>query len=414
MPAATGLDIAGSAHHISATPTITLLSTLEGLHQAMLNRAVYALLTCFVLTATPAAAEQTRAPALSATPVQVETVASGLDQPWGLQFLPDGRFLITEKSGQLRIVTADGKISAPLANVPKVLYAGQGGLLDVRLAPDFASSKELFLSYSEAREGIKNGTTVASAKLDLSEDGGGALQDVRVIFRQKPAIASNIHFGSRLVFARDGTLFITTGDRGITRDQAQDVTGHVGKVIRINRDGSVPADNPKKENWKPEIWSIGHRNLQGATIHPETGKLWTIEHGARGGDELNHPEPGNNYGWPKITYGRDYSYLPIGEGQKKAGLQQPVYYWDPSIAPSGLMIYNGDLFAGWKGNYFIGALAGQHLARLVLKDGQVVGEEKLLTNLGERIRDVREGPKGAIWVLTDDTDGKLLKVTPKG
>lgn len=358
-------------------------------------------------------AAQTKAPELPKTPVTVTEVASGLAHPWGLQFLPDGRMLVTERPGNLRVVSKDGKISAPIKGVPQVLAAGQGGLLDVRLAPDFAETNSIFLSYAEPRGGIKNGTTVARAKLALSEDGSGGLEDLKIIFRQTPAIASNLHFGSRVLFAPDGTLFITTGDRGIVRKQAQHTGGLLGKIIRINPDGTVPDDNPKLKGWKPEIWSLGHRNIQGADIHPETGELWTVEHGARGGDELNRPEKGKNYGWPTITYGRDYTYMPIGEGQKKPGLEQPVYYWDPSIATSGLTIYDGALFPDWKGNFFVGGLAGQHISRLVVKDGAVVGEEKLLNDLGERVRDVRQGPDGALYALTDDRHGRLLKITPK-
>lgn len=373
-----------------------------------------ALISALTLAVTsPVVAKQTKAPKASATAVNVEEVASGLEHPWGLQFLPDGRLLVTERTGQLRIVTRDGTISEPVANVPEVLVAGQGGLLDVRLAPDFAETNEIFLSYAEPRGGIKNGTTVARAKLNLGNANNASLSEVTVIFRQKPAIASNLHFGSRVLFANDGTLFITTGDRGIVRQEAQNANGHLGKVIRINRDGSVPDDNPKLEGWKPENWSLGHRNIQGAAIHPETGKLWTVEHGARGGDELNQPQKGKNYGWPVITYGRDYTFLPIGEGQKKEGLEQPVYYWDPSIATSGMTIYDGDLIAGWKGNILIGGLAGQHLTRLVVENGSVVAEEKLLTGRGDRIRDVRQGPDGAVWLLTDDRNGQILKLTPK-
>lgn len=358
-------------------------------------------------------AAQTKAPApQTASQIKVETIAEGLDQPWSVAFLPDGRFLVTEITGKLRIVSPDGKISPPISGVPEVLVAGQGGLLDVQLSPDFVTSKEIFFTYSESRDGLKNGTTVAKAKLTFADDGQGALNDVTVIFRQTPAITSNLHFGSRIVFESNDTMFVTFGDRGIVRKQAQDETGYLGKIIRIDRDGKAAADNPKPKGWKPEIWSMGHRNVQGATMHPETKQLWSIEHGARGGDELNHPEAGKNYGWPVITYGRDYSYLPIGEGQKKDGMEQPVYYWDPSIAPSGLAIYNGDLFPDWKGNMFVGALSGQHLARLVIENNQVVAEEKLLRDLGERIRDVRQGPDGALWVLTDDGDGKLMKITP--
>ncbi|MCH9765044.1 MAG: PQQ-dependent sugar dehydrogenase [Alphaproteobacteria bacterium] len=369
-------------------------------------------LATIVATTTALSAEQTNAPAAPKSAIAIEEIATGLAHPWALQFLPDGRMLITERVGHMRIVTDSGKVSKPIAGVPKVLVSGQGGLLDVLLAPDFSSTGHIYFSYAEPRGGYKNGTTVARATLSLTDD-GGSLSDVKVIFRQNPAIASNLHFGSRLVFAPDGTLFITTGDRGIVRGEAQNPAVHLGKVIRINPDGSAPEDNPKHAGWKPEVWSIGHRNIQGAAINPETKTLWTVEHGARGGDELNQPQKGKNYGWPVITYGRDYTYLPIGEGQKKAGMEQPIYYWDPSIATSGLLFYTGSLFPDWKGNAFVGGLAGQHLTRLVIKDGKVTAQEKLLTEHGDRIRDVRQGPKGAVWVLSDDPKGKLIKLTPK-
>lgn len=363
----------------------------------------------------PVQAEQTKAPAVAApTKLKVETVATGLRNPWGLQFLPDGRLLVTERPGQLRLVAKDGTLSEPIAGLPAVYARGQGGLLDVALAPDFAETGTIYFSYAEPRDGHQNGTTVAKAKLVL-EGSSGKLENVAPVFRQQPSVASQLHFGSRIVFKGDGTMFITTGDRGSTRDQAQNAGVHLGKVIRLNLDGSVPADNPKLEGWAPEVWSIGHRNIQGAALHPETGALWTVEHGARGGDELNRPEKGKNYGWPVITYGRDYTFLSIGEGTAKEGMEQPVYYWDPSIATLGLAFYTAELFPDWKGNAFVGGLNGSQLARLVLKDGAVVMEEKLLQDLDERIRDVRSGPDGALWVLTDDAkDGKILRLTPAG
>lgn len=367
----------------------------------------------FVLMSGVAGAKQTDAPTADQSSYNVESVAKGLNYPWGMQFLPDGRLLVTERPGALRVVTKAGKISEPISGVPEVYSSGQGGLLDVLLAQDFASSGMIYFSYAEPREGMKNGTTVARGKLMLTEDGGGRLEDVEVIFRQTPAIASTLHFGSRLVWATDGTLFVTTGDRGIVRKEAQNPRVQLGKVIRINADGSAPQDNPKLDKWDDKVWSIGHRNIQGATLHPETGQLWTVEHGARGGDELNHPEKGKNYGWPTITYGRDYTFLPIGEGTEKEGLEQPVYYWNPSIATSGLIFYDGTLFPDWQGNAFVGGLKGQHLARLVLKDGEVVAEVKLLADLDHRIRDVRQGPDGALWLLTDDSKGELLRITPK-
>lgn len=363
---------------------------------------------------TTALAEQTNAPApAQPSKVKVETVTEGLSNPWGLQFLPDGRALITEKPGTLRIVAKDGTKSDPIAGPPKVVDIDQGGLLDVRLAPDFATSSVLYLSYAEARDGDKNGTSVASAKLVL-DGNGGKLTDVNVIFRQEPAYASGYHFGSRIVIANDGTLFVTLGERNFLRKEAQNPANHIGKIVHINPDGSPAVGNPKKEGWAPEVWSIGHRNLQGAALDPATGELWTVEHGAKGGDELNKPEAGKNYGWPVITYGVDYSGAKIGEGAAKDGMEQAVYYWVPSIATSGLTFYTGDLFPEWKGNLFVGGLKATQLQRLVMKDGKVTNAEVLLKDEGDRIRDVRQGPDGALWLLTDDQDGKLLRLVPAG
>lgn len=357
-----------------------------------------------------AKAAQTDAPKAGPTKVEVETVASGLEHPWGLQFLPDGRMLVTERPGRLRIIEKDGKLSKPISGVPKVWAKQQGGLLDVRLSQSFADDGVIFLSFSEPRGGGKAATAVARARLIL-DDGSGRLEDVKLIFQQQPAYDSGIHFGSRIVIDKTGALFITTGDRG-QFDPAQDPSVTVGKVIRINPDGSIPDDNPKIDGWAPEIWSIGHRNIQGAVLDEATGQLWTVAHGARGGDELNHPEKGKNYGWPVISYGRHYSGEKIGEGQKKTGMEQPVYYWDPSIAVSGLELYTGDLFPDWKGNFLVGGLAGAHLARLVMKDGEVTGHEKLLEDEGYRIRDVRQGPDGAVYLLVDEADGAILRLTP--
>lgn len=368
-----------------------------------------------LISNTPASAQQPARISSSAGPLSVETVASGLENPWGLAFLPDGRMLVTERAGRLRIVSRSGTVSAPVAGLPPVYATGQGGLLDVALAPDFASSGMIFLSYAEPREGA-SGTSVARAR--LVEDGGDArLDGLTVIFRQSPAAGGSNHYGSRLVFARDGTLFVTLGDRYSRREQAQDLSVHIGKIVRINADGSVPDDNPfrNRNGARPEIWSYGHRNVQGAALDPATGRLWTIEHGARGGDELNHPEAGKNYGWPVITYGRDYSGARIGEGTEKAGMEQPVKYWDPSFAPSGLAFYTGDLMPRWKGDLFAGGLAGTRLVRLKLDPTRerVIEEEVLLTDLGERIRDVRQGPDGALWLLTDDPgEGRLLRLSP--
>jgi glucose/arabinose dehydrogenase len=363
----------------------------------------------------PAAAEITNAPAQKTkAAIKADTFAKGLVHPWGMAFLPDGRLLITERPGRMRVIGKDGRLSAPLKGVPPVLASGQGGLLDVALAPDFAASRLVYLSYSEPREGGNNGASVGSAKLVLEAD-GGRLDDVKVIFRQEPASTGGMHFGSRLAFARDGNLFVTLGERSHSRERAQDLATHFGKVVRIRPDGSAPPDNPfvGKAGVLPEIWSWGHRNPQSAAIHPATGKLWTVEHGARGGDEVNVPLAGRNYGWPVITYGRDYSYARIGEGTAKRGMEQPIYYWDPSIAPSGMAFYTGDLTPAWKGNLFVGALAGQHLARLVLDGEEAVAEERLLTDLGERIRDVRQGPDGALYVLTDSANGRVLRIRPR-
>lgn len=354
----------------------------------------------------PAVAQQ-RFPS-SAGDLVVETVASGLEHPWGLAFLPDRRMLVTERPGRLRLVSASGEISRPIAGVPNVVARGQGGLLDVVLDPNFAQNRTLYLSFAEPRAG-GNGTSVAKARLSAN---GTALEGLNVIFRQSPAINSSMHFGSRLVFDRTGALFVTVGDRYSQRDQAQNPANHIGKLLRISTDGGPAPGNPKKEGWAPEIWSIGHRNVQGAALHPETGQLWTAEHAARGGDEVNTPKAGLNYGWPVITYGIDYSGAKIGEGTSKPGMEQPLFYWDPSIAPSGAAFYTGDVWPAWKNSLFVGALAGQMLVRLSTKGEAVTGEERLLADLGERIRDVRQGPDGFLYLLSDDDKGKVLRVKP--
>jgi aldose sugar dehydrogenase len=373
----------------------------------------FALVAALLAGPGPAGAEITNAPAAkSKSAVKVETFASGLANPWGLAFLPDGRLLVTERPGRMRLIGKDGRLSPPLKGVPTVFTSRQGGLLDVALGHDFASSRLVYFSFAEPRAGGTNGTSVARAKLVAEED-GARLDDVKVVFRQEPATTGGMHFGSRLVFARDGNLFVTLGER-FQRDKAQDLGNHYGKVVRIRPDGSVPPDNPftNKAGAQPELWSYGHRNPQAAALNPGSGKLWVVEHGARGGDEVNIPQAGKNYGWPVITYGRDYTFLKIGEGTAKAGMEQPVYYWDPSIAPSGMAFYTGNLFPEWKGNLFVGALAGRALHRLVLVGERVVGEEQLLGDLGERIRDVRNGPDGALWLLTDSSEGRVLRVVP--
>jgi aldose sugar dehydrogenase len=379
----------------------------------MRTTTLHATLASLLAFSTPLAAQTTKAPPVkTGQPIKVETFAKGLVHPWGLAFLPDGRLLVTERPGRLRIIGKDGTLSAPLQGVPKVYASGQGGLLDVQLGPDFASSGLIYLSYADPRDGAKNGTSVARAKL-VAEGNGGRLDSLQVIFRQEPSYASSAHFGSRIVFMRDGSLFVTMGERFSARDEAQNPANHLGKLVRIMPDGSPYAGNPKKEGWRPEIWSIGHRNVQGAAVNPATGKLWTIEHGARGGDEINIPEAGKNYGWPVISYGRNYDFTKIGIGTHKDGMEQPRYYWDPSIAPSGAAFYTGDLFPEWKGNLFAGALAGQTLHRLVLDGERIVGEETLLSDLGERIRDVRAGSDGALWLLTDNPQGRVLRLVPQ-
>jgi glucose/arabinose dehydrogenase len=343
--------------------------------------------------------------------IVVESVARGLNRPWGLAFLPDGRMLVTEKPGRLRIVTPDGKLSQPLTGVPTVSAGGQGGLLDVALDPNFADNRLIYFTYAEQR-GDGNATTAARARLN---DAGTGLENLAIIFRQEPTYSGNNHFGSRLAFAPDGTLFITTGERFNLRDKAQDLSTDLGKVIRVRPDGTVPPDNPfvGRSDARPEIWSYGHRNIQAAAINPTSRELWTVEHGARGGDEVNIPRKGLNYGWPIISYGVNYDGSKIGIGTKKDGMEQPIFYWDPSIAPSGMAFYTGDKFPAWRGSLFVGALAGQHLNRLEISGDRVAKEERLLSGLRSRIRDVRQGPDGFLYLLTDQEEGRILRVRPK-
>jgi aldose sugar dehydrogenase len=362
------------------------------------------------LAASSAARAQTETFRTEKGAVVMETVARNLENPWGLAFLPDGRMLVTERPGRLRVIAADGAISPPVTGVPTVAPRNQGGLLDVAIDPDFSANRVIYITFAEPREG-GNGASVARMTLNPEAT---AVSDVKVIFRQTPTYNGGHHFGSRIVFDRTGAMFVALGDRYDLKEQAQNRANSIGKIIRINRDGSIPADNPgqRREGWLTSVWSIGHRNVQGAALHPVTGKLWTAEHGARGGDEINIPEAGKNYGWPVITYGRDYSGARIGDGTAKAGMEQPVFFWDPSIAPSGMAFYTGDKFPAWRGSVLIGALAGGVVARMTLDGEKVVGEERMFGGSGNRFRDVRQGPDGFVYLLTDHRDGRLLRLRP--
>ena len=336
--------------------------------------------------------------------IKVETVATELSHPWGLAFLPDGRMLVTERSGTLRLVSKDGKLSPPLSGVPKVVVAGQGGLLDVAIDPDFKSNSLVYLTYSEPGEGGA-GTAVARGKL-----GESGLDGVEVIFRQEPKVGGGNHFGSRLVFAPDGKLFVTLGER-FTFTPAQDLTNDLGKIVRINPDGSVPKDNPfvGRTDARPEIWSYGHRNPQGAAIHPETGKLWETEFGPMGGDELNIPQAGANYGWPVVSWGSHYTGEDIPDPPTHPEFADAIYHWNPVISPSGITFYTADAIPAWKGNLLIAALSGQAIVRLTLDGEKVVDEERI--PMGARIRDMVQGPDGAVYALTDEGNGEILRLT---
>lgn len=345
--------------------------------------------------------------------VHAEILTRGLENPWALAFLPDGAAIVTERPGRMRIL-ADGRLSAPLAGVPRVAASGQGGLLDIVLDPDFERTSRVYFTFSEPGDGGA-GTAVARATLVRDND-GGRLEDVETIFSMSIRTGRRQHFGSRLAFHPDGTLFVTTGDRG-QADRAQDMTDHAGAVLRINPDGTIPADNPSPDGSAhlPEIWSKGHRNIQGAVFDPVTGALWATEHGARGGDELNRPEAGRNYGWPVIAYGRHYSGGRIGIGTRAEGYEQPVMVWDPSIAPSGLAVYEGDMFPAWRGDFLSGALAYQLVARIRRDDsGAVVGEERMFERAFGRIRDIRVAADGSVWLVTDQADGVVIRLSDGG
>ena len=365
----------------------------------------------------PAFEGQTRAPAVSTqTPIRVETVATGLERPWSVAFLPDRRMLVTERPGRMRIVSSAGKLSLPVVGVPQVDARGQGGLLDVKPGLRFADDRSVYFTYYEPRQG-GNGLAVARARLVEADAEGAAprLESIEIVFRMMPTLDSSLHAGGRLVWARDGTLFVTLGERSVLegRRQARLLDSHFGKIVRINADGSVPADNPfvGRAGARPEIWSSGHRNILAAALDGQ-GRLWEAEMGPRGGDELNLVRRGLDYGWPTIGYGEEYSGRRIHERTQADGLEQPVYYWDPVVSPSGMAIHSGRLIPEWRGNVFIGGLSGRALVRLVLEGERVTGEERLLTDRKERIRDVVEGPDGALYLVTDERRGAILRVGP--
>ncbi len=349
--------------------------------------------------------------------MDVQVVAGGLEKPWAVEPLPDGSFLVTEKPGRLRLVSATGQVGAPIAGVPQVDARGQGGLRDVALSPSFATDRTIFWSFTEPREG-GNGTSVGRGVLSAD---GTRLDQVRVIVHTRPTYANNMHYGSRLAFGPDGMLYVTMGERSDreTRPQAQANDSHLGKVLRVTTDGAAPPDNPLvgQAGALPEIWTSGHRNIQAAAFDPQ-GQLWTIEHGTRGGDELNRIQKGANYGWPVVAYGIEYRggtiSSALGEAQtQRSGTEQPVYFWDPVIAPSGAQFYTGSAFPAWRGSLFIGGLASTRLVRLVLDNGRVTGEEHLLADRGKRIRDVKQGPDGNLYVVTDDQNGELWRIAPR-
>jgi aldose sugar dehydrogenase len=368
---------------------------------------------CAVFSATPPTGPAPRSPTPDAVafPGRVVVVATGLEHPWGLAFLPDGTMLVTERPGRLRRVATDGTLSAPLAGVPGVLARGQGGLLDVELSPTFAKDRLVYLSYAEPRADGAAATAVARARLDEA-----ALREATVVWRQQPAVEGANHFGSRIVFRPDGTMFVTLGERFSYRNQAQLLTSLLGKIVRLSPDGTVPRDNPfiGRDDAAPAIWSYGHRNIQAAALHPATHELWVVEHGPRGGDELQRPEAGKNYGWPVITYGIDYSGLRISDRAEAPGMEQPLYYWDPVIAPSGATFYTGDAFPDWRGELLVGSLVPGGLVRLRLDGTRVVREVRHRHGeLDARVRDVVQGPDGRVYLLTDEADGKLLRLEPR-
>jgi aldose sugar dehydrogenase len=363
----------------------------------------------------PAFSGQTRAVAVvTKTPIRTEVIAQGLNRPWGFAFLPDGKFLITEKSGKMRIVDPKGNIGGEIAGVPKVVTGVDAGLLDVALSPGFTSDHKIFFTYCEPRDGNTNGVSVASARLSADQT---ALEELKVIYRVEPGYGGRAHYGSRILFNTDGTLFVSVGDRYDIplRIHSQELSSPLGKILRLNPDGSPAAGNPfaGQKGALPEIWAIGVRNPQGLTFQPATGDVWESEHGTQGGDEINIIVKGQNYGWPVIAYGTNYDGTAISTGETaKEGMRQPVYYWDPTIAPSGITFYSADLIPEWKGNLFVAGLAGQHVSRLVIQNQKVVGEERLLLDQHQRIRKVAQGPDGALWAITDNPEGRLIRMAP--
>lgn len=376
----------------------------------------------------PAFSGQTRAPESAVEQAfELVTIAGGLEFPWAVEFLPDGSFLVTERPGRLRVIAADGSMSDPLQGLPAIDYSRQGGLMDVALDPDFASNQTIFFSFSESADGNANHTALARARLVLGSQ--PRLEDTQVIYRQQPSTPSPFHFGSRIVFAADKTLLMIQGERGADqyRPQAQALDSLLGKLVRLNRDGSIPTDNPfaGQAGARGEIWSYGHRNSSALAFRPGTDELWEVEHGTRGGDEINIIERGGNYGWPDAAYGIEYMGQPIAEGATTApGTIQPVYYWDPVIAPGGMAFYNGDLFPDWKGSLFVTGLNSRYVARLTLDGQRIVGEERLLEDVDTRWRDIAQGPDGAIYLTTDPcgnggrcseaerSAGRLIKLVP--
>lgn len=351
-------------------------------------------------------------PALAQAP-RVETVATGFQHPWALAFLPEGRFLVSERPGRLRVVEADGRLGPAVSGLPEVAAGGQGGLLDLLLDADFERNGLLYFCFSEpAQDGRGNGTALARASLSADRS---RLEGLRILFSQQPKVASSLHFGCRIVQGRDGSLFLTLGERYRRAEDAQRLDNHLGKIVRIHKDGSVPRDNPfvGRPGALPEIWSYGHRNPQGAALAPD-GRLWVHEHGPQGGDEINLPQPGRNYGWPVITFGEQYGGGKIGEGlSAKPGMEQPLHHWTPSIAPSGMAFLTSERYGpDWRGNLFVGALRAEFLVRLELEGGRVLREHRLLAGMGERIRDVRQGPDGLLYLLTDSPRGRLLRLRP--